>query len=58
MKQALPVPVIIGAVVVLVVIVGLFFMKTVNAEPHTPRPDPAMFGYGHDGAPKKAPAGQ
>jgi zinc transporter ZupT len=58
MKQALPLPAIIGVVVVLVAIVGFFFMKTVTAEPNTPRPDPAMFGYGPDGAPKKAPAGQ
>ena len=47
-------PVIAGVAVAVVVVLAVFFFKTVNAEPHTPRPDPAMFGYGPNGAPKKA----
>jgi len=29
--------------------VAFFFVKGVMVEPHTPRPDPAMFGYAKGG---------
>ena len=53
MKQSVSTPVIIGVIVVALAFVAFLFVKNVSGEPHTPRPDPAMFGYGKDG---KAPA--
>jgi hypothetical protein len=50
-KQSLPMPVIIGVVAVLLVALALFFMKGALAEPHTPRPDPKMFGGGSSTTP-------
>jgi hypothetical protein len=53
MKQTLSMPVLIGVAAIVVVVVAFFFLRTVTATPHTPRPNPAMFG-----APKKAPSTQ
>lgn len=50
-KLVVPIPVIIGVVVVVVAVGGFFFMKGVSADPKTPRPDPKMFGYSQSGKP-------
>ncbi len=50
MKNPIPMPVVIGVVVAVVAVVAIFFVKGAAAEPHTPRPDPAMFN-------KSAPSG-
>ena len=43
MKYSLPTPVFVGAIVAVVVVAAFLVFKGATAEPHTPRPDPAMF---------------
>ncbi len=53
MKQSLPMPAIIGVVAAVLAVGAIFLVKIATAEPHTPRPDPAMFSG--SGAAKSLP---
>lgn len=43
MKVQIPTPAIIGVVVVLVLLVGVLFLKGAGGEKEAPKPDPARF---------------
>lgn len=56
MKNPIPTPVVIGAVVVVVALVAIFFFKGAMAEPQTPHPDRAKMMGPSASTPAAAPA--